>query len=53
MSNGIEGFCEVKLQQNNPPSRSMALMDILVGPGETILNCPPLEKTVLIMVYQL
>ena len=53
MHDCIECFGKVELEKNDLPARSMALMNVVVGPCKAILDGSSLEEAILVAVHQL
>jgi hypothetical protein len=50
--NGVEGFCEVQLNQNNLLSGLVTLMNKFKSPGQTILDGSRLDESILVFMNQ-
>ena len=48
MANGVKGFCKIQFEQYDAPFRCKALMDILEGPSEAILDRSPTNEAILV-----
>ena len=53
MFNRVKRLGEVKLEEDYLPLRGMTLMDIFKGPRQAVLDGPPLNEAVLVLVDDL
>ena len=50
MLNHVKGFLEIKLEHNDLFFRGVTKVNIFQGPCQAVLNGPPLDETILILV---
>ena len=48
MFNSIKSFCEIKLENNDFFLGLLALMNILIGPCQVVLDCPGFDEAILV-----
>ena len=53
MLDRVESFGEIQLKKNNLSLRGLTLMNVLEGPGETVLDRASFDETVLVFMNYL
>jgi hypothetical protein len=50
MLNRVKGFLEIQLEHNDLSFGGVTKVNVFKGPSQAVLNGPPLDETVLILV---